>query len=327
MQASNSNASSRWPHRLALATVAAAVPLIGFGGQVTTLEAGLAIDGWWVLEPGRGDHFLWFYPLDKWFRDLGTFTEHTHRLFGTLVGLLSIATLLASVRCGASRAARWLALTGLVAVSLQGTIGGLRVLERSDDLAFLHGVLGQGVFALLAAVAVVTAPRWASQRAAACKLGPGLRRVGPVALATLYLTIGLGAWLRHQQGFLPLVAHIAAVFVSGAALVLLGRRLLAAAAAQGNGPDRSMLRVSGRRLLVLLGLQVLLGVSAFAVVFLVRSEPGTNLHHTLFPTLHVLVGALLLAQTTAAVLWSRRVLPGVDAATRAAGAPALGVHP
>lgn len=327
MQGTNPNAPSRWPHRLALATVAAAVPLIGFGGQVTTLEAGLAIDGWWVLEPGRGDHFLWFYPLDKWFRDLGTFTEHTHRLFGTLVGLLSIATLLATLRCGASRAARWLALTGLLAVSLQGTIGGLRVLERSDDLAFLHGVLGQGVFALLAAVAVVTAPRWASQRGAVCKLGPGLRRAGPVALATLYLTIALGAWLRHQPGFLLLIAHIVGVFASGAALLVLGRRLLAAAAAQGDGPDRSMLRVGGLRLLALLALQVLLGVLAFAVVYLVKSEPGANLHHTLFPTLHVLVGALLLAQVTAALLWSRRVLPESGATTRAAGAAALGVHP
>src|SRR5262249_41575588 len=73
--------ASPWPRRLALAALVAAVPLVFFGGTVTTLHAGLAIDGWLVLEPGRGDHFLWLYPVDKWFRDVGTFVEHTHRLF------------------------------------------------------------------------------------------------------------------------------------------------------------------------------------------------------------------------------------------------------
>lgn len=325
MQRPRSQHQSRWPQRFALATLLAAVPLIGFGGQVTTLGAGLAIDGWWVLEPGRGDHFLWFYPLDKWFRDAGTFSEHTHRLFGTLVGLLSIATVLASWRCALDRGARALAFAGLLAVSLQGTIGGFRVLERSDDLAFLHGVLGQGVFALLAAVAVVLSPRWKVQRSSPCKLGPGLRRLAPVAFVALYLTIGLGAWLRHQAGFGPLAAHLVGVFVSSAALLLLGRRLLQAAAAQGDGPDRSVLRRAGIGVLGLLGLQLLLGVLAFAVVFLVASDDRASLQRSIFPTLHVLVGALLLAQTAAALLWSRRVLSGGSRAAAHEVSPALGV--
>ena len=78
-------APSPWPRRLAWATLLAALPLVLFGGTVTTLRAGMAIDGWFVLEPGRGDHFLLAYPLEKWLRDPGTFTEHTHRLFGVLV--------------------------------------------------------------------------------------------------------------------------------------------------------------------------------------------------------------------------------------------------
>lgn len=286
----------------------AAVPLLAFGGQVTTLGAGLAIDGWWVLEPGRGDHFLLFYPVEKWFRDVGTFTEHTHRLFGTLVGLLAIATVIAVWRRDPRRSARVLALAGLAAVCVQGTIGGFRVLERSDGLAFLHGVLGQGVFALLAAVAVFLSPRWRAQPRVACKCAPGLRRVAPVALVLVYLAIGSGAWLRHQGGFLPLAAHLGGVLAGGAALLLLGRRLLGAAARQGSGPDRSVLRGSGLRLLALLVAQVLLGLASFVVVFLVSTDGSVNLHHSLFPTLHVLVGALLLAQTTAALLWSRRVL-------------------
>src|SRR5688500_7568632 len=87
--------TSAWRRRLALATLALALPLAFFGGSVTTLGAGLAIDGWLILEPGRGDWFLWFYPLEQWFRDVGTFVEHSHRLLGSGVGLLAIATAVA----------------------------------------------------------------------------------------------------------------------------------------------------------------------------------------------------------------------------------------
>lgn len=306
--AADQERQSPWPHRFAVATLVAAIPLLAFGGQVTTLGAGLAIDGWWVLEPGRGDHVLWFYPVEKWFRDPGTFTEHTHRLFGTLVGLLSIATVIAAFVADPRRAARVLATAGLVTVCVQGTIGGFRVLERSDGLAFLHGVLGQGVFAVLAAVAVFLSPRWRRQTPAACKCAPGLRRAAQIALVLVYLTIGLGAWLRHQAGFLPLVLHLVGVFASSVALLVLARRLMAAAEAAGAGQDRSVLRSNGVRILVLLGVQVLLGLAAFAVVFLVQGDGSVNLHQSLFPTLHVLFGALLLAQTVAATLWSRRVL-------------------
>ena len=82
MSAASPLSPHRWPHRLALATVVAAIPLLLFGGSVTSLEAGMAIDGWLVLERGRGDHFLFFYPVEKWFRDVGTFVEHSHRLCG-----------------------------------------------------------------------------------------------------------------------------------------------------------------------------------------------------------------------------------------------------
>ena len=45
--------SSPWPRRLALATWLGALPLVVLGGSVTTLRAGMAIDGWWVLDRGH----------------------------------------------------------------------------------------------------------------------------------------------------------------------------------------------------------------------------------------------------------------------------------
>ena len=49
-----------WPARAALASVVFAVPLVLFGGSVTTLGAGMAVDGWLVAE----GHFLLFFPLE-----------------------------------------------------------------------------------------------------------------------------------------------------------------------------------------------------------------------------------------------------------------------
>ncbi len=316
--------ASAWPGRLAFAAAVLALPLVAFGGTVTTLHAGLAIDGWWILEPGRGDHFLWFYPVEKWFRDVGTFVEHTHRLIATGVGLLAIATVVAAFALDRRRAARALAVIGLLAVSGQGVIGGLRVLEKSERLAFLHGALGQAVFALLVAVAVYLSPAWQAQRPTPCKHARGLGRIGILALGLAYLTIVAGAWLRHPLPGQPLShaalgAHLLGVVATAAAVVAFARKLQATAAAgAAGGTDRSRLLGVRRRLIAVFALQVLLGLGAFWIVVLAPPEGRTDLHASFFPTAHVVTGALLLAQLVAAVMWSRRVVCVAAAPARVA---------
>jgi cytochrome c oxidase assembly protein subunit 15 len=309
--------ASPWPHRFALATLCAAVPLVVFGGSVTTLEAGMAIEGWLLLEPGRGDHFLLFYPVEKWFRDLGTFVEHTHRLFGTLVGLLAIGTLLASLRAPGRPLWRRMACLGLLAICAQGALGGFRVLEASPKLAFLHGALGQAVFALLAVNAVVLSPRWSDAPRREEGQAAELRRAAAAALAVLYGTIFAGAWLRHGGSGLALVAHIVGVMLTLAMLLgAIGR------IQQHRRQDLSPLR---GRLIALLGVQVLLGLASFWLVFFSGAERATA-HRTLLPTLHVLVGALMLAQTAALVLWAGRdrSAPALEGSRRAALTPGIG---
>jgi heme A synthase len=195
------------PHALALATLAAAVPLIFFGGTVTTLHAGLAIDGWLVLEPGRGDWFLWAYPVEQWFRDVGTFVEHTHRLLGSLVGLLAIATVIAAYVRDRSRGAWKIASVALAGVIAQGVLGGLRVLEKSEDLAFLHGAFGQLVFALIGATAIATSAAWRRAPALAPDRVSRLRRASLAAVIAVYAQIVVGAWLRHGGAPLALSGH------------------------------------------------------------------------------------------------------------------------
>lgn len=300
---------SLWPRRFALATLIAAVPLVFFGGTVTTLHAGLAIDGWLILEPGRGDHFLWFYPIEKWFRDTGTFVEHTHRQIGSLVGLLAIATVIATFVCDRRRVARGLAVAALLAVVAQGVIGGLRVLERSTDLAFLHGSVGQAVFALLGALAVVLSPAWQGAERRAAPRSGALRSISLLTAAVVYGQIVVGAWLRHGASPLALVLHVAAVLLVVACVWRLARELRAVADELGAGSAAERARLERLRVLVLsiLAAQVLLGIVAFLTVYVFVGRNPTQIQQALFPTLHVIGGAALLLASVCTALWSHRV--------------------
>lgn len=320
-------AASPWPRRFAVAALASAVPLVFFGGSVTTLHAGLAIDGWLVLEPGRGDHFLWLYPIDKWFRDLGTFVEHTHRLLGSLVGLLAIATVVATWATDRRRLPRIVTLAALLAVIAQGTIGGFRVLERSADLAFLHGAIAQGVFALLGAcwVALAPVPPTAAGVPAPDQIAFGrrLRWLSIAAVASVYLQIVAGAWLRHGGGFGALAVHLAGVL---AVLVLVPVlvRGLRAGLSRSSVEEGTRLQGLCRWLIGSLWAQIALGVASLVVVSMpasTRAEGG--LGTAVLPTLHVVGGGILLLACVASSMWVHRVFPTRAGRSKDAAAPNL----
>lgn len=291
MHPSPSNAATRWPHRLATATALLAVPLFVFGGSVTTLRAGMAVEGW-IFPEG---HFLVTFPIEKWFRNLPTFVEHTHRLFGVLVGLSAIAALAACVLARAGLRATLLAGLALTAVCAQGALGGLRVLENSPQLAFLHGVCAQLVFALLGVVAWQLRPGWRPLGDVEYPEGPSLRRTAIGCALLLVAQVALGAWYRHgmrtqQLGDveLRLSLHLVGALASFAAVLVLAGRLQAAGDARA-----SML---ARRLRVLLFVQLALGMGAW----LLRDPRGMTPLECGTSVLHVLVGALLLLNASLA---------------------------
>ena len=298
-----------WIHRSAVATVLCAVPLVLFGGSVTTLGAGMAVEGWLIAE----GHFLLLFPIESWLRDTGTFVEHTHRLFGVLVGLVALVTC-AGAWLRASRGAALWASAALVAVCLQGALGGFRVLENSPQLAFLHGIFAQATFALMAAAAVVLSPRWRRQaEAASLAGGERLGRIAAVATLVVFAQVALGAWYRH--GLRPaavegvetrLALHIAGAVLAFAAVAYLAaatKALATGALSAGREVEATLLRSRARRLHALLGLQVLLGLFAW-----VGYRPAAIAPLEWFLSIaHVLGGALLLAQCFALVLWGGRL--------------------
>lgn len=296
---------SAWPSRLAMATFVVAIPLLLFGGTVTGTDSGMAVDGWLTVERGKGDYFMLFMPLEVWFRDFGTFVEHGHRLIASLVGFLAIGTVVATWRYDKRASARWLSLAALLSVCAQGALGGFRVLENSRNLAFLHGAFGQLVFATLAAAAVYLSPAWQAQAPQACKLARKSQRLTVLASSAVYGAIFMGAMLRHGPSTPALLGHIV-LLTAATVLVLVAARTLRQTAEQAEG--RGPLRRVARRLHLLLGVQLLLGLASFLVVWMHVGPTVKSVHASIYPTLHVLTGALLLAQCVAGVMWARRVV-------------------
>ncbi|MEX0678999.1 MAG: COX15/CtaA family protein [Pirellulales bacterium] len=201
MNAAPHQIESPWPHRWAVALVCATFPLIWIGGLVTTYGAGMAVPDW----PNTYGYNLFLYPWQTWiFGPWKLFIEHGHRLFGTLVGLVTIGFLLATWWCQRRPMLRWLGVAALAGVVLQGALGGLRVIVNEVQLAQIHGCVGPAFFAFTVALAAVTSRRW---QQAELRGGPAVTAIERLALLTTVLAFGqlvLGSQLRHlPAGFRP----------------------------------------------------------------------------------------------------------------------------
>jgi cytochrome c oxidase assembly protein subunit 15 len=262
-------------HRLALSTAAATVVLIVFGGLVTNTGAALAVPDW----PTTFGHNMFLYPWSGMVG--GVFYEHSHRLLGAMVGLLTVA--LAAALWPRGGRLRMLGLIALASVVAQGVIGGLRVVLLTDGLAMVHGPLAQAFLALIAALAFLTSGAAARPRAAAA---PALRRLSLLAVAVVYAQIMLGALLTHAG---RLWLHVA-----GAVAVFAVTPLVTARARRADDPVAAPL---ARVLLVLLAAQLALGLGAYLARFSGIWIPGGQLTMLVLPVTHRLVGGLLLAGT------------------------------
>src|SRR5438067_11748953 len=157
-------APSRGIHRLAAATAAATFVLLFVGGLVTSTGSGLAVPDW-PLSFGQV-----FPPMVG-----GVLFEHGHRLAAATVGCLTIVLALWTVIGEARPAVRALGLLALLAVLLQGVLGGVTVLYKLPlAVSVAHACLAQAFFCLTVSLAVVTGPAWNAARP----------RTAPPALAT-----------------------------------------------------------------------------------------------------------------------------------------------
>jgi len=285
-------------HRLALTTVAATFVLILFGGLVTNTGSALAVPDW----PTTFGYNMFLYPWSQMVG--GIFYEHTHRLLGSVVGLLTIALAVALWREGGWL--RWLGLIALGAVIVQGVLGGLRVVLLKETLAIVHGCLAQAFFALAVAVALLTSAR---HRTAVQGIDATTRTLTLAAAAVVYVQIVFGALITH--------AGWIALHLVGAAAVFAFVPIVTARLRRSADPIAAP---AGVLLLALLAVQLLLGAGSFVSRFSAVWIPGGQVTMLALPVAHRLVGSLILGAVVVAAV--RALAAGAGRAAPRLTAPA-----
>lgn len=316
------NQPSELPFRLAKHVLGWTMVLLIFGGIVTTIGAGMSVGGWLDAE----GHFLPLFPFAKWFRDFQTFTEHTHRMVGMVVGLLLMATVLATLIKDSRRSAHKFTLVALLAVIVQGVIGGTRVLENSQNLAFLHGALAQAVFALLWCTALFLMPSFQRGGTTTPEAARKVLSVGRVVTGIIYFQVLLGAWFRHSirhattvpstgESQFPMgafISHAMGAIVVAAAIFVLAKVVRDAWERSEDEALRKVLRRQEFWLHFCFGMQFLLGLGSLGTLGMER----TAIPVVIITSLHVLFGALTLSAAAGSATWGQRLSKSADSPTQ-----------
>lgn len=297
-----------WRHRYAVLLACATFLLVIAGGLVTSTGSGLAVPDW-PLSFGQ------VFPR----MEGGVLFEHGHRLLAASVGLLTVVLALWT-RAAESRAwVRRLAWFMVLAVVLQGVLGGTTVLLRlPSSVSVAHAGLAQIFFALTVVMATATGPRFL---ATAPVVDPRAGSTRALALATalaVYVQILLGAIVRHTGAGLaipdfplafgrlvpPFSSSLVAWHFAHRAFALVVSVLVvwcAVRVALRHGREPA-LTSPATVLLALIGFQIFLG--ALTILTLRAVVPTTA---------HVATGALLLATSVLLTVRAYHALERPDA--------------
>ena len=302
-----------WIHRLAWASLVVSVLLtMGLGGAVTSAEVGMAYPTW--PDMNGASLFNFFYGELAGEHGAGANLEHTHRQAGTLIGLMSIGLVLATLLVkGVPAAWKRLSTLILLLVIAQGLLGAFRVTENAQATGVIHAVGAQLVVVAIVAMIVRSSRRWTLDRAVRRSAEAGkLRLWSLVAIVVLFLNLVAAASLRHKEAAFG--GHF--VLALTASAVLLGVVWLVARHFSDHGP----LWRQARRLANLLGAQLGLGLGTWAFIWgpmagRLESEKARFLAQAGFATAHLLVGVCVLAVVTAIYLEAKhRLLPAKSGA-------------
>jgi heme a synthase len=286
VNSSNAPAYSLWLHRYAVALAICTLLLVVAGASVTSNQAGLSVPDW-PLSYGQ------VMPQMTG----GVLFEHGHRMVATFVGLLTIGLVFQLMRSERRKWMKTLGWIALVAVIVQGLLGGLTVLLLLPPaVSVSHACLAQLFFSTTVAIAIFTSRSWMDGPQLVQDYGtPSLRSLALLAPALLLLQVALGAAFRH--GAMTVMAHIVG------AMVVTPVVLIVCAFVLHQFPEHRALRPAAVTLLAITGAQVALGIGAY----LARSNAEKNpLVMVIVTVAHVATGALTLASSVVLAIQVRR---------------------
>jgi cytochrome c oxidase assembly protein subunit 15 len=294
---------------LARVAVVATFGLVFAGGLVTSRDAGLAVPDWplsfGTLNPPR------------WLQIVNVRTEHGHRLIAGLVAILTIALAVTAKVRGERKAIRRIANAAAALVLFQAVLGGLRVLRLSLDLAMVHALTGQLFLCVVVGIATLTSPRWHDTLQEHPRRGE--RADVTVLFSLLLVQLVFGTVIRHLGvDARPLLGHTVFQAHTLLAFAIVGLsirwRVVEATSLRRAATDRAT------QLLGLVLLQIGLGIATYFVIESMAHDRQASGLESWVPTLHVIVGAGILASAARSMLHAF-ALPSLEISSDLALAP------
>jgi cytochrome c oxidase assembly protein subunit 15 len=189
-----------WLRRFAKLVAGATFILIFIGGLVTSTESGLAVPDW----PTTYGHFMFSFPLSQMVG--GIVYEHGHRMVASVVGMLMV---ILAVWLWLKEPRRWVkqfGLAALLAVIVQGILGGVTVLYLLPiGVSVAHGALAQTFFCLTICLALFTSADWQNTSPQIEESHrPSLQILAVATTAVIYVQLILGAVMRHTKSGLAI---------------------------------------------------------------------------------------------------------------------------
>jgi cytochrome c oxidase assembly protein subunit 15 len=163
--------------------------LIVAGGLVTSTDSGLSVPDW-PLSYGK-----LMPPMVG-----GILYEHGHRMVASLVGLLTVILVFLIYRKDQRSWLRKLSIVALIAVILQGVLGGMTVLFLLPTwISVSHATLAQTFFCIVSLIALFQTPWWQKGELPLLEenRGKSLFTFGVIAVGVVYVQLIVGALMRH----------------------------------------------------------------------------------------------------------------------------------
>ncbi len=164
--------------------------LLYAGGFTTSIGAGMVFPDW-PLSNGS-------LNPEGWLENQAMLAEHSHRLLGATIGLLTLSLAIWIWIKDSRKWMRILAIASLVAVVLQGLLGGFRVLFNSLQFAMIHGCLAQVFLCMLVSIAAGQSSWWFRDLSFPPKGKAKIRGFGLVVCVLIFVQLIIAAIMRHS---------------------------------------------------------------------------------------------------------------------------------